>query len=238
MRPDIPNLNAEIPADKQVILDEIRREVDEMRDGLGRRMDEGIKDAVVYAKALGLETYQSCEGHVEVDGEEHNPAPYVHFQAAESPEEADEEIQQIYSDVIGGNFDKIRGQNSLEPARIKIEEDLDTLHKEGKVREVEYIRQWIEKNAALFQQARDLVNEFYADREIDPESQLVVTGAEEGMFSIEVNAGRYEEIEGGYMTCINNEPNINPENRVSKVARWQEEMSAFTEFLKNKFLET
>jgi hypothetical protein len=39
--------------------------VNEYRDGLGKRVDEGIKPAVTALNALGFETSGSCEGHMD-----------------------------------------------------------------------------------------------------------------------------------------------------------------------------
>lgn len=46
-------------------LDEIRKEVDKITDGLGKPVDKGIKEAVVMFKANGFNTTNSCEGHID-----------------------------------------------------------------------------------------------------------------------------------------------------------------------------
>lgn len=61
---DIPIRNTEV-GDRQTYWQQLVAEVNEYRDGLGKRVDEGIKPAVVALNALGFETNGSCEGHLE-----------------------------------------------------------------------------------------------------------------------------------------------------------------------------
>lgn len=55
----------------------IKKEVSQLKDGLGKPIDEGIFDTVAAMRALGINTIGSCEGHVDrVTG-----GPYVMFEA-------------------------------------------------------------------------------------------------------------------------------------------------------------
>lgn len=68
----------DLKKDKELQLQKIRAEVDEVVDGLGQPIDEGIKETVVYLNALGVETSASCEGHLKkLDGQNGIPAPWV-----------------------------------------------------------------------------------------------------------------------------------------------------------------
>ena len=49
------------------------KEVEEMKDKLGKRLDSKIKDLVIGLRMLGIETLQSCEGHLDWG----NPYPWV-----------------------------------------------------------------------------------------------------------------------------------------------------------------
>lgn len=235
---DIPQNNAEqISAEKQAALDKIKKEVEGMKDGLGLGLDEGIKDAVIYAKALGLETYQSCEGHVERDGKEWNPVPYIHFKYPGSPENSeDEDLKKIYNDVIFGNFKKMSKERDIQVIRDKIDHDLDSLHESGRAEEVEHIRDWIAKNEQMFQQLKSLVDEFNDNRENQGDAKIIVAGTGEAGFSVKNNAGIYEEADRGQMFQTKSMVDIPPEGLAEKVEAWQEEMHAFTGFLKQKFL--
>jgi hypothetical protein len=41
----------------------VRAEVDRLVDGRGKKVDAGIKEAVIALRAFGFPTYQSCQGH-------------------------------------------------------------------------------------------------------------------------------------------------------------------------------
>lgn len=86
---------------KEVQIEEIRFNVEKMCDKLGMPIDEGVKDAVVYLKALDFPTSSSCEGHlVDDEGNDLPRSPYVEVYP-EEPEEVDwpdiPEIQQEMS---------------------------------------------------------------------------------------------------------------------------------------------
>jgi len=55
--------------------DEMAKEVDTWVDGIGKRIDEGIKETVIGLNALGVTTRQSCEGHLDWG----HPYPWVDF---------------------------------------------------------------------------------------------------------------------------------------------------------------
>jgi hypothetical protein len=57
--------NSESAEQRQEKWQRLRAEVDRIVDGLGRRIDEGIKPLVVALKANGFGTTGSCEGHPE-----------------------------------------------------------------------------------------------------------------------------------------------------------------------------
>ena len=63
------------------------REVDELRDKLGKPVDAGIREAVAILQLLGLHTRQSCEGHLDWG----QPAPWVALYVPEA-EKLREEI--------------------------------------------------------------------------------------------------------------------------------------------------
>ena len=54
-------------------LDKIKKEVDGMKDKLGKSVDTGIRDLVIGLRRWGINTSQSCEGHED----EGHPYPWV-----------------------------------------------------------------------------------------------------------------------------------------------------------------
>lgn len=68
--------------EKQVVWDGKRAEIDKIADGLGKGIDEGIKDAVTAFSVYDFPTSQSCEGHA--TGDEHGlPYPWVEISVPE-----------------------------------------------------------------------------------------------------------------------------------------------------------
>src|SRR5579862_3856182 len=71
-----------VAAEKQVAWEAKRREIDQLIDGLGLGIDEGIKETVVAFNMLGLNTSGSCEGHLD-----HGlTTPWVDIEAPGRPE--------------------------------------------------------------------------------------------------------------------------------------------------------
>lgn len=75
---------------------EIKREIDQIEDCLGKPIDEGIKETVVMFKAFELKTSGSCEGHFE---EERIQAPYVEIYPTEPEEENWTENEELRNKV-------------------------------------------------------------------------------------------------------------------------------------------
>ncbi len=58
---------------KKAKIEQIKLDVEKCVDKLGKGIDEGIKDTVIFLNALDLPTSDSCEGHIERG----LPVPYV-----------------------------------------------------------------------------------------------------------------------------------------------------------------
>ena len=59
--------------EKSLELEALRFEVDNIRDAKGKPVDEGIKETVVFLKALGITLEGSCEGHFEQPASGYDP---------------------------------------------------------------------------------------------------------------------------------------------------------------------
>jgi len=80
--------------EKESLLNSIREKINQLTDKLNEPIDEGIKDAVVMLNAFGLNTSQSCEGHIEKD---RISAPWVEIYPKEPEKENwqdDEELRE------------------------------------------------------------------------------------------------------------------------------------------------
>ena len=64
-------------------LEQIRAEVDKTGDALGKPIDSGIKETIVFLNAMGITTTASCEGHTDYG----IPWPWVDTEDPDQPEE-------------------------------------------------------------------------------------------------------------------------------------------------------
>lgn len=65
-------------------IETVTQEVDSLVDGLGKKLDAGIKYAVISFRLLGLQTTMSCEGHMKVWG---TPFPWVEISSINNSKE-------------------------------------------------------------------------------------------------------------------------------------------------------
>jgi hypothetical protein len=83
--------------------EEEKKEVDRIVDGIGERVDEGIKEAIIALSLLGINTAASCEGHLDHG----TGAPFIDIESklagaleekmekASSEEESDKIFQEL-----------------------------------------------------------------------------------------------------------------------------------------------
>jgi hypothetical protein len=80
-------------------LETVTKEVDSFVDGLGKKLDAGIKCAVISFRLLGFQTTMSCEGHMRVWG---TPFPWVEISSINnSKEKVQTLLNQFYSNREG-----------------------------------------------------------------------------------------------------------------------------------------
>lgn len=209
--------------EKNLKLEEIRREVEDIGDRLGKPIDEGIKETVVMFKANELPTSDSCEGHIESG----LSVPYVQVSVPNEPDER----------FIGQNeaFDKVAEKYNItvEEARTsKIDEAYWEAMKEcSQNEETEGYKNWNEENGKLLTKGRDLLDEFYRKRQVEPSLKLQI---EEGVGNFRIHNGGED-----YQPVIEEERAFTEEEkkaRAEKVEKYRSEMKEFTEFLRKKFM--
>ena len=89
----IQNLRTEILTalgDKKVILDAVRKKVENATDAVGHPIEVGIKETVVMFNAFELPTTQSCEGHIDLEtrsGPRQTMGPWVEIYPEEPTQE-------------------------------------------------------------------------------------------------------------------------------------------------------
>lgn len=175
-------------------------EVDKIVDGLGKGIDQGIKESVIALNVLDINTTQSCEGHLDWA----TGAPYIDVGAKdlgalrETANEARERAEQAYN------------------AHASREEEGKLWHEFHEARKAAD-----KENLKEARKVLDLLNEFYTDRTVPSDQRLIINGS-----------GRFTRLESqGAMFQETAEPEV----KAAKLPQYQEEMRAFTEFLKGKF---
>jgi hypothetical protein len=210
--------------EKNLKLEEIRHEVENIGDRIGRPIDEGIRETVVMFKANELPTSDSCEGHIERG----LPVSYVEVSAPNEPEER----------FVGQNetFEKVaRKYNiTLEEAKVsKIDEAYWEAMKEcSQKEETEEYKKWNKENEKLLAKGHNLLEKFYKERTVEPDIKLQI---EEGVGNFRIHNGGKD-----YQPVIEEEREFSEEEkkmRSAKVEKYRLEMKEFTNFLKGKYFE-
>lgn len=124
----------------------VAAQVDEIKDGLGKPIEPGIKEAVIALSALGINTTQSCEGHLDRGF----AGPWVEI----SPEET-EELKKLRGDIkiLAADVD------AKEKSKVPREELEELYHKTHKLdaKEDRYV---LSETKKVF----DLLTEFYKEK--------------------------------------------------------------------------
>jgi len=86
------NWNPPEKSEKQSRWEQLSDEAQQIKDQLGKGLDEGIQQTVIALKAHGFPTNQSCEGHAK--GEHGHPYPWVQVGVPEPKGWQDDEEKQ------------------------------------------------------------------------------------------------------------------------------------------------
>lgn len=82
MKPETPKQEKLLSAG-EIAWQDLSARAEKIIDALGKKIDPGIKDAVIGLKAAGINTVASCEGHID-----HGmPAPWIQIEAPNEPKE-------------------------------------------------------------------------------------------------------------------------------------------------------
>ena len=216
---------------KQKDWDSLKRKIDNMGDSLGKGLDEGIKETVIVLNLLGLNTVGSCEGH---PGSQKwsEPSPWVDVKAPGKPVS-----RWIDEDKIWNNTAKNYG---LPLEDIKSGKNRDVwleaywqMEKKGETKE---FKKWFAQSEILKQKLQGYLDEFYKKRKAVPTSiALTISPYDVATFRVEGS------------TLVFSGPQKNweyPKNKYEEknwdaiLKKRQNEMAAFTIFLKNKYLQS
>ena len=183
-------------ADKHTVWEHKLNEMEQLRDGMGKGLDQHIKETVAVLQLFGVHTQHSCEGHLD-----HGvAAPWIDIQ---SPDLRLEEFFRHYGALC---------------------EKADVLEAVGEVADAVYdeiyaIRKEIDRiEAREYRKLIPYLEEFYRGRNVSYERRLIIDPR-------------------GRLTCQGGilQPAEEKETQALRLKKYQDEMRAFTEFLKNKF---
>lgn len=214
-------------------LERSRQEVEGSTDGLNRTIDEGIREGVAVFRSFGVETTQSCEGHLSRG----SPSPYIDIRAADEPEyrfagekEELERLAQVHDitppEITAWPIDKDRAARA-EAAyneRRRWQNNPDSKY-------LPEYEAWEQKDARTRATTIKLLDCFYAARPTPPEERLVF---EKGR--LRINSPLYEQ----YIEAADTQtelPDSFRTNLVQLLPRYQAEMNAFIDFLKEAYFE-
>ena len=181
--------------DKQYQWEQKLKQLETLGDGLGKGLDNGIKEAVAVIQLFGILTRQSCQGHLNWG----DAAPWIDIDLP----------LDIYA--LGQRRRELVDQlDSLEEGTAEFEEvsqeERLMWHEERRLEALELKKTFV------------LLEEFYRERHVPYDERLIMDGR-----------GRLTN-QGSML-----QPGEDEARRGKNLYRYQREMKAFTEFLKQKF---
>ena len=214
-------MNKEIQNNKELIWRRKLEELEEIGDSLNKGIDEGIKETVAVFNLMGLNTYASCEGHLNWG----MGAPWVGVQAEDEPDERfmgeKKNIEKI-AKKYGITYEDVKQANNKEAW-------VEAVKTSSESEEMPEYKDWRKENEKLWEKAQEFLDEFYKDRNAPADSRLVIEGIGGG--------GAFRLHNGGkdYEVMPKDMAEEQKSGLQERLPRHQAEMLAFGEFLKNKF---
>jgi len=211
-------------------LEAIRQKLETTTDRLGAEIEEGIKEVVVGLNVMGLTTVQSCEGHP--DSSHGYPYPWVMIEAPGEPEEShvgEKELCERFAREHGVDAEQLLRAAVSEEVWFEFQEQIEALPELTP----EFIT-WREANRKLYERAIGLLEEFYFDRTVslDVQVRAIPINEDTMVFQLRSNEKLNYEDEGPESALAQQER----QEALKKLKPRRDEMEAFADFLKNKFL--
>lgn len=208
---------------KEEKFERIEKDVENWVDATGYDIDEGIKETIIIFNALDMPTSQSCEGHIEGGVS----APWVEISAPNEPEE-----RFIGQDIA---FEKVSKKYKIPVEKVKRMLNMDAyweaIKECSKNEETDEFQEWRQENQKLMQKAKNFLDEFYKNREVEQNIKLEIEEGAEGDFRIHNGGEDYNPILEEDKKLSEEEKKIISE----KLKKYQAEMKEFTGFLKDKY---
>ena len=205
---------------KEIAWEKQEKEVEQIADSLGEKIDDQIKQSVVAFNVMRLSTAGSCEGHTD-----HGmSAPWIEVAAPDQPKERfigqkkiEYRIAEKY-DISVEEVQKGKNYNAYAEAVKEYSQNNET---------PEY-KQWRDKTQKLKEKAINLLEEFYQEREVDSAIRLQISQGGEGEFRVH-NGGE------DYKSAPKILSDAQKQELIKRLVKYQEEMKQFAEFLRDKY---
>ena len=204
--------------------EEIKKYVEQITDDNGMPIEKGILETVIALKASGIETAQSCEGHIEID-EGRRPWPWVIVEAPNKPHEQFVDQRKVFEEVAGQNGVLVENLERGNPRELWKE----ALNRASQNPETPEHKIWEDQNKKLYETTLEQLALFYKDREVDEDTKLKIGENDGTPFEISSEQETRFKVVSGELS--------NEEKRIllDKLPKRQQEMKAFAEFLKERF---
>ena len=195
-------------------------DIERLRDALGFPIDEKIRETVVALNLIGIPTSASCEGHID----RAKGAPWVKVEAPNKPHER----------FIGedGIIEMIAERYHVSPEDVRTSKNYDAWREATNLAaahgETPEYQEWRRESDALRERLTAMIKEFYRDRVVDETMQIEIIRDPEGSTRIHNGGDDFRRSSRGL---------TDDERRllVDRLAKYQVEMKAFTDFLKEKY---
>lgn len=197
-------------SEKQKAWDAMAKRIDRTVDGLGYRMDENIKEAVIALNMLNINTSASCEGHLDRG----NGGPWVRIEPAETPEMKSLEEKMIPLRRQVDEREEKEKEKKFPSAELEeLWDELRILDKELETYHLEEIKKIMA-----------LLSEFYKKRKVDYDQMLIMDVG---------RASSHLQSQGIDLQAI-----AVREEKEKNLIRYRQEMQVFTDFLKEKYFQS
>jgi hypothetical protein len=198
-------------------------EIKEVKDLLGKPIEEHIRDTVVGLNVLEIPTSGSCEGHID----RAIPAPWVYIQADNRPQErfvGEEATFEATAKKYGIPTEEVlraKNHDAWVEATVAGDNGEET---------AEYL-EWRKKNDQLRMRVQELLDNFYQERIVDAAARIQIDQRAEG---IRIH-------NGGEDYTRKTSHSLSDEERRALAIRlkeYQAEMQTFADFLRDKYLDS
>lgn len=198
----------------------VKKEMEEAADVLGYEIEKDIMEPVVALNVFGINTNQSCAGHIDRG----MSAPWISIKAPDEPEEQFSGQNESFERVAK------KYEMPVEEAKRMFNEDAywEAIRECEANDETEEYKKWKEEGKKLLCIIKKILNDFYKDRYVS-DSFKIKTTTIGGSFRIFNGGDDYRGIGGVKLS------EEEKESLSKRLEDYRKEMQDFAAFLKSKF---